>query len=87
MWIFSRPLEHPKPRGCGEQKRLSSAVKVFRYRDWGRHQRPKDVVIDVLDAEEGGAASAGAASPVEAREAEAVRGGGVDQSPVRADES
>ena len=86
MWIFSRPLEHPEPRGGREQKRFSSAIKVLWYHDRGRHKRPKDVVINVLDAEEGGSVSACAASPVEAREAEPVRGGGVDQSPVWANQ-
>ena len=86
MWIFSRPLKRPEPWGCGEHKCFSSAVKVLRYHDGRGHQSPEDVVIDVPNAEEGGAASAGAASPVEAWEAESVRWGGVDLAPVRADQ-
>ena len=87
MWIFSWPFKHPKPWGCSEQKCFSSAIEGLRYHDGWGHQGPKDVILDVPDAEEGGAVGAGAASPVEAWETESVRGGGVDQAPVRADES
>ena len=86
MWIFSRPLEHPESRGCSEQECFSSAVEVLWYHDGRGHQGPEDVVINVSNAEEGGSASAGAAPPVETREAESVRGGRVDQAPVGADQ-
>ena len=87
MRIFSRPFEHPKPWGCSEQKCFSSAIEVLRYDDGWGNQGPKDAIIDVPDAEKSGAVGAGAASPVEAWETKPVRGGGVDQAPVRADES
>ena len=84
------PIGHLRrgvPWGCSEQKCFSSAIEVLRYHDGWGNQGPKDAIIDVPDAEEGGAVGAGAASPVEAWETEPVRGGGVDQAPVRADES
>ena len=63
MWVFPRPLEHSEPWRRREEEGLPCPVEVLRHHDRGGHQGPEDVVLDVRDAEQGGAVSAGPTQP------------------------
>ena len=55
VWVFPRPLEHSEPWRRREEEGLPGPVEVLRHHDRGGHQGPEDVVLDVRDAEQGGA--------------------------------
>ena len=87
MRIISSPVVHLKTGICSEQEAFPCAIEMFRHDNRRGHQSSKHHTVGVLDTEQGGAVGAGAAASVEAGQTEAVGGGGVDESPVVANES
>ena len=84
--ILSRPVVHLKTGNCSEEKTFSGAVEMFWHEYGGWDQCSEHHLVGVLDTEQSGAVSAGAAASVEAGQTEAVCRGGVDEAPVVANE-
>ena len=82
MLVFSRPAENSELWFASEEKALPCPVEVLVQLDRAGEESTKHVLMGVLYAEEGGAAGLQAALPVQAGQAEAVQGGGEDQTPA-----
>lgn len=85
MLVFSRPAENSELWFASEEEALPCPVEVLVQLDRAGEEGTEHVLMGVLDAEEGGTAGLQAALPVQAGQAEAVQGGGEDQTPAGPD--
>lgn len=82
MLVFPRPVEYSELWFASEEEALSCPVEVLVQLDGAGEEGTKHVLLGVLDAEEGRTAGLQAALPVQAGQAEAVQGGGEDETPA-----
>jgi len=85
--ILPGPFEHLELRLGGEEKTLPCAVEMIPKFDGARDEGSEDILLNILDTEQRGAAGPGLELPVQSRETEAVTGGGEEKSPGSPDDA